>query len=92
MSRGSHAGVVCIGGGVGCRGLVAVPVAAMIEMAGVFKSNICIPIIEDDGGVWYNAAVYVGRDGQIAGRGRLHSWPSSVVGGDCISRAAGNDS
>ena len=53
--------------GRGAEPISGPTVAAMIEMAGAFKANICIPIIEDDGGAWYNTAVYVGRDGQIAG-------------------------
>ena len=53
--------------GRGAEPITGPTVAAMIEMAGAFKANICIPIIEDDGGAWHNTAVYVGRDGQIAG-------------------------
>lgn len=42
------------------------------EIAKSFLTNICLPIIEIDGGALYNSAVYVDRSGAIAGKYRKH--------------------
>ena len=47
------------------------PTVKMIsKIASDFSTNICIPIIENDNGCLYNSAVYVNRDGNIAGKYR----------------------
>lgn len=60
--------VVAIGLGVkGAEPLTDGTVPLMAELAAAFKVNICVPIIEDDGGKLYNTAVYIDRNGKTVG-------------------------
>lgn len=42
-------------------------VPLLAELAAAFKTNLCVPIIEDDHGMLYNTAIYVDRAGKVAG-------------------------
>lgn len=51
----------------GAEPLAGGTVPLMAELAAAFKTNLCVPIIEDDAGTLYNTAVYLDRSGRIAG-------------------------
>jgi predicted amidohydrolase len=51
----------------GAEPVAAGTVPLMAELAAAFKTNLCVPIVEDDHGTLYNTAVYVDRSGGIAG-------------------------
>ncbi|MCX5642029.1 MAG: carbon-nitrogen hydrolase family protein [Candidatus Omnitrophica bacterium] len=48
-------------------------IRCVAELAKLHGANICMPIIETDKGHKYNTAVYLNRQGQVAGKFRKHT-------------------
>jgi len=55
-------------------------VAMAAKLAAAHHANICVPIIEVDGGILFNTAVYVDRSGKIAGTYRKQVPTSGETG------------
>lgn len=51
----------------GAESLRGPTVSMAAEAAARHKVNVCLPIIEDADGMWYNTAVYLDRGGKLAG-------------------------
>jgi predicted amidohydrolase len=57
----------------GAEPLQGPTIRAVADLARRHKANLCMPIIEDEGGRKYNTAVYLNRQGQVAGKFRKHT-------------------
>ena len=47
-------------------------ISMVVELAKMFSSNICMPIMEQDGDKKFNTAIFIDREGRIAGKFRKY--------------------